>query len=204
MVASKSVWDPSPWAWQPAVRAAAAAEGGDGNLQGGERHRASSQRHRRRAVCAADGGSATAPQREGFALGLRFALLHCTHSLLPPCFPRLHRAKMHALILQIKLCFLKKLLTHVVHISTLGRNMILFFPLDLSSDPCHPPLRDTGRTFLGQRRGGQLSAGLPSGTPLCRGRGALGARRGCSLPSAEAAGTPLWPPPTAMGVPHLC
>lgn len=70
------------------------------------------------------------------------------HSLPAPCLPRLHRVKTRALSVQLKLCFLKKLLTRLVHISMLRRNMTLFSPLDPPSDPCHPPLQDTRRSLL--------------------------------------------------------
>lgn len=140
-------------------------------------------------------GSATAQQRGGFALGLRFAGRHGTHTASPR-LPRLHRVKTRALIVQLKPCILKKLLTRLVHISTLRRNVTLFSPLDPPSDPCHPPLQDTRRSLLRRPRGGQPPAGLPSG--------AAGTRRGCSppralhgaalLPRCEAAGAPLCPP----------
>lgn len=148
--------DPSPWAWQPAVRAAM-AEGGDGrNLQGEEHHpgilaKTSALSLAKGYVC---GRQQVWHRAASGRACLRSALcspaLH-THSLLPWCFPHLHRVKMHTFILQIKLCFLKKPLTRLVNISTLGGgNAILFFLLDLSSDPYHPLLRDTRKTFLHQ------------------------------------------------------
>lgn len=151
---------------------------------------ASPQRPRRGIGTFAREGLCVGRQRvypEGFALGLHAGLLHCTHSLLPQCFPHLHRVKMHT-FLERKLCFLKKPLTLSVHISMLGRNMMLFFPLDLSSDPCHPvghqeDLSASAKGWAAAHGAPQQDPPTAAVVPLLRGGAALHRCCGCGGPA---------------------
>lgn len=129
---------PFPWAWQPADRAAA-TEGGDGNQQGGECHPKSSLRHwflcLGRAGCVAD-------SRGRVCLGSALAC-PALHTQFPPwCFPHLHTVKTHAAF-----AFATSNMLGPCFHAWVG-NVILFTPLDLSSDPCYSPLWDTRRTFF--------------------------------------------------------